>query len=327
MRQGEGVTGEEELFAREPANPILIPGGAWWEARGVLNPAAAVVAGRIALVYRAVGSDGLSRLGVAWSDDGRIFPERRFLHEAMPDDGEARLGIEDPRLTYLEDHLWLVYTKASVAPVGAPQLEWEPAPFRVRMALARADELTHVSEERPLLAGVQSKDGVLFPRRIAGQYHALVRIYPAIQVTRSTDLRTWSPPQAVLEPIPGGWEGERIGAGPPPIETPWGWLLIYHANAFYHSSGNKRHYRTGLALLDLEDPAKVLYRHPRPIFSPSAPYEQNGPVGMVVFATGLVERDGHYYLYYGAADGVIGLAVAPVNAVHDVLRRGLGVEG
>jgi len=316
---------QDEIFVREPGNPILMPGGAWWEARGVLNPAAAIVNGRVALVYRAVGSDGLSRLGVAWSEDGRTFAERSFLYEAMPDDGEARLGIEDPRLTYLEDHLWMTYTKTSTAPVGAPQLSWEPAPFRVRMALARADDLSHISAERPLLAGVQSKDGVLFPRRVSDNYHALVRVYPSIQVTHSADLRTWSPPQTVLEPIPGTWEGERIGAGPPPIETPWGWLLIYHANAFYEASGNKRHYRTGLALLDLEDPSKVLYRHPHPIFSPRTNYEMNGPVGMVVFATGLIERAGQFYLYYGAADGVIGLAVAPVHAVYDLARAGLGI--
>ncbi|MGH2347266.1 MAG: glycosidase, partial [Chloroflexota bacterium] len=74
----------------------------------------------------------------------------------------------------------------------------------------------------------------------------------------------------------------------------------------------------------LNDPAKVLYRHPEPIFVPQAPYEQNGPVGMVVFATGLIERDGNYYLYYGAADGVIGLAVAPVDPIHDLLRRAVG---
>jgi predicted GH43/DUF377 family glycosyl hydrolase len=313
----------KDLFVRDSANPILMPTDSWWEARGVLNPGAAKVDDRIALVYRAMGADGLSRLGVAWSADGRTFAERAFLHESLPNDAEARLGIEDPRLTYLDNHLWMVYTKTSVAPVGASELSWEPAPYRVRMALARADGLLQVSEERPLLEGRQAKDGVLFPRRVGGLFHALLRVYPSIQVTHSPDLKNWSTPRTVLEPVPGTWEAERIGAGPPPLETPWGWLLIYHGNEFYHPSGNQRHYRTGLALLDLNDPSKVLYRHPDPIFAPRAPYEQNGPVGMVVFATGLLEHDGCYYLYYGAADGVIGLAVAPVDALHDLLRRGV----
>src|SRR5579871_5213432 len=125
-----------ELFVREAGNPILTPGDAWWEARGVLNPGAALVDNRVVLVYRAVGSDGLSRFGLASSEDGRTFPQRGFLYESAPGDDEARLGVEDPRLTRLEGELWIVYTKASVAAVGSPPLSWEPAPFRVRMALA-----------------------------------------------------------------------------------------------------------------------------------------------------------------------------------------------
>ena len=313
----------EDLFVRDPGNPILVPNDSWWEARGVLNPGVAMVDDRVAMVYRAVGSDGLSRLGVAWSDDGRRFTERRFLHEASPDDPAGRLGIEDPRLIWLDHELWLVYTKASVAPVGTPPLTWEPAPFRVRMALARATNAAQVTEERPILSDTQAKDGVLFPRRIGGLYHALVRVYPSIQLTTSPNLREWSAPRTVLEPVPGDWEGERVGAGPAPIETGWGWLVIYHANAHYTAEGNRRHYRTGLAVLDRDDPTKVLYRHPEPIFVPRESYETAGPVGMVVFATGLIERQGQYYLYYGAADGVIGLATAPVEALHGLIERGL----
>ncbi len=315
----------EELFVRDSSNPILVPGDTWWEARGVLNPGVAMVDGRVAMVYRAVGSDGISRFGVAWSEDGRRFTRRVFLYEAPPGDGEARLGVEDPRLTWNEGILWAVYTKVSVEPVGSVPLAWEPAPFRMRMALARADGATTLADERPLLAGLQAKDGVLFPHRIGRLYHVLLRNYPSIQVSSSPDLRLWSCPRTVLDPIAGTWEGERIGTGPPPIETPWGWLLIYHANEHYHAQGNRRHYRTGLAVLDRDDPTRVLYRHPDPIFSPRTAYELSGPVGNVVFATGLIEREGLYHLYYGAADGVIGLATAPVGRIHALLERVLGV--
>jgi predicted GH43/DUF377 family glycosyl hydrolase len=316
----------DEIFSRDARNPILTPSGVWWEARGVFNPGAVTVDGRVALIYRAVGADGLSRFGMAWSDDCRQFTERQFFYEAAPGDADARLGVEDPRLTRLEGDLWMVYTKASVAPVGSPVLEWEPAPFRVRMALARVDSAGMVFGERPFLSDVQSKDGVLFPRRIGGRAYALTRIYPAIQVTSSPDLSTWSVPRAVLEPRSGSWEGERIGAGPPPIETPWGWLLIYHANEYYHADGNRRHYRTGLAVLDRDDPTRVLYRHPEPILEPRATYERDGTVGNVVFATGLIERDGVYHLYYGAGDGVIALATAPVRAVYALLERVLHAD-
>jgi predicted GH43/DUF377 family glycosyl hydrolase len=191
------------------------------------------------------------------------------------------------------------------------------------VALARLDGgVTH--DERPILPDLQAKDGVLIPRRIGGRCYALLRVFPSIQVSSSSDLRTWSLPRTLLEPIEGTWEGERIGAGPPPVETPWGWLLLYHGNEYYRVEGNQRHYRVGLAVLDREDPARVLYRHPEPIFVPRAPYETAGPVGNVVFPTGLIAREGLYYLYYGAADGVIGLATAPVAAVHAVLEQALG---
>jgi predicted GH43/DUF377 family glycosyl hydrolase len=313
----------EELFVREPENPILVPGDGWWDARGVLNPGVAVVDGRTAMIYRAVGAEGLSRFGVAWSEDWRHFEERSFLYEAPPDDTEARLGVEDPRLTWLDGTLWAVYTKASVAPFGNQTMPNEPVPFVVRIALARADGASRLYDERPLLPQVLAKDGVLFPRRVGGRYYAFVRIFPSIQVSSSTDLVSWSTPRTVLEPIAGTWEAERIGAGPPPVETPWGWLIIYHANEYYRATGNRRHYRTGLAVLDLDDPTRVLYRHPEPIFVPSAPYETAGPVGNVVFPTGLIERDGLYYLYYGAADGVIGRATAPVSEVHALIERAI----
>jgi len=321
------MSDEVDVFTRALENPILAPSGAWWEARGVLNPGAAVVEGRIMLVYRAVGLDGCSRLGVAWSDDGVSFQERRHFYEPLPGDHAARLGVEDPRLTILEGELWVSYTKASVAPVGSPTLSWEPAPFLMRMALARVDPRRGLVDERPLLPAVQAKDAVLFPRRINGLYWALVRVYPSMQVTTSPDLRTWSTPITVLEPRPGSWEGERVGAGAPPVETPWGWLVLYHANERYRAEGNRRHYRMGVALLERDDPTRVLYRRPDPLFSPHAAYEQEGPVGRVVFGTGLVERDGRYFLYYGAADGVIGVAstgVADLQRLVDPAQRTAG---
>lgn len=313
-----------ELFTRDPENPILSAGTEWWEEKGVLNPGVAAVNGGVVMVYRARGADGLSRLGVTWSDDGRRFARRQFLHEAARDDALARLGLEDPRLTPLEGDLWVIYTKASVDPVGTLQSTWETAPFRLRVALARVQDGERIGEERPLLADVQAKDGVLFPRRIHGLYYALVRIYPSMQITSSPDLRSWSAPRTLMQPRPGTWEAERIGAGPPPIETRWGWLLIYHANEYYERDGNKRYYRAGLAVLDKDDPTRVLYRHPDPILVPTTEHETGGSVGNVVFPSGLLARDGLYYLYYGGGDSTISLATAPVAVLDEFLERALG---
>ncbi len=311
-----------DLFVREPSNPILVPSAAWWEAGGVLNPGVVTAGDRVVMIYRAAGIDHISRMGITWSDDGRRFTSRGLYYEAPPSDYEARLGVEDPRLTWLEETLYATYTKVAVAPVGSPMLSWEPAPFQLRTALAKIDLNGALSAER-IVSTQRAKDGVLFPRRIGDRYYALLREYPDIQIVSSVDLQTWSIPQTIMRPIAGTWEGERIGAGPPPIETPWGWLLIYHANEFYQQPGNRRHYRTGLVVLDRDNPARVRYRHPDPIFVPETDYERSGPVGMVVFATGLVVRDERYYLYYGAADGVIGLATAPVADVLALIARGI----
>ena len=111
-----------------------------------------------------------------------------------------------------------------------------------------------------------------------------------------------------MGPVPNSWQGERVGAGPPPLRTDAGWLLFYHGNEYLRMPGNKRLYSMGLAVLDLDAPERVLYRHLDPIFLPEAPYEVEGPVGNVVFGTGLAELHGRIYLYYGAGDGVIGMA-------------------
>jgi predicted GH43/DUF377 family glycosyl hydrolase len=315
-----------DLFTRSPLNPILRPSDRWWERRAVLNPGAALVDGRVVLVYRAVGGDGLSRFGLAWSEDGERFTSRADLptYEGALDDPYARLGVEDPRVTPLEGSFYLTYCKASVETADTPPLHWEFAPFRVRSGVGKTADFRTIREVGIVLPDVQTKDAVLFPARFGGRYAALVREFPSVQYVTSEDLRHWSEPHPVMHPIEGTWERERIGAGPPPIATPWGWLLLYHGNEYLRMPSNERMYRMGLAVLDANDPTHVLYRHPDPIFSPDAPYEVEGPVGNVVFGTGLVERDGTYYLYYGAGDGVIGLATAPREAIFDLLRRALG---
>jgi predicted GH43/DUF377 family glycosyl hydrolase len=313
------------LFSRSPSNPILTSTDRWWESRSVFNPGVAVVEGRVALVYRAVGGDGLSRLGLAWTRDGERIDERSELpfYEAALDDPYGRLGVEDPRVTPLDGQYYVTYCKASVDTADTPPLYWETAPFRVRTGIGLTRDFRSMVEVSSLRPDTNTKDGVLFPERIRGKYAALVREYPNIQYLTSPDLKEWSEPVTVLERIPGTWEGERIGAGPPPIRTPWGWLLLYHGNEYLHMPENKRMYCMGLAVLDAEHPTKVLYRHSEPIFRPEAPYEVAGPVGNVVFGTGIVELGDRVFLYYGAGDGVIGVAMADRTALYDLIGQGV----
>jgi predicted GH43/DUF377 family glycosyl hydrolase len=313
------------LFQRSPLNPILTPTDRWWEARAVLKPAAVLYRERVALVYRAVGADGLSRFGLAWTEDGERIAERREApwYESALDDPMARLGVEDPRITPLDGRFYLTYCKASVDTADHEPLSWETAPFRVRSALGVSAELSSMHEVSTILPSENTKDTVLFPEKIGGRYAALTRCYPSIQYLTSPDGWEWSEPAEVMAPVPGTWEGERIGAGPPPILTPWGWLLFYHGNEYLRMPGNRRLYRMGLAILDREEPWRVLYRHHDPIFEPEVAYEIEGPVGNVVFGTGLVELNDRYYLYYGAGDGVVGVAMAGRETVFDLLEKEL----
>lgn len=315
-----------DLFTRSALNPILAATDRWWESRAVFNPGVALFNGRVAIVYRAVGVDGISRFGLAWSDDGEHIVERLALpwYEGAIDDPAARLGVEDPRITPLDNSYYLTYCKASVAPASTPPLSWEPAPFRIRSGLACTTNFSDPREIGTIMPDDNTKDAVLFPERIGGRYAALIREYPAIQYITSNDMRTWSAPAPVMQPVPDTWEGERIGAGSPPWHTPWGWALLYHGNEYLHLPGNLRVYSMGLAVLDLVDPTRVLYRCPDPIFHPAAPYEMEGPVGNVVFGTGLVELAGNLLLYYGAGDGVIGVASCTRAAFDTMLRDALG---
>ena len=113
------------------------------------------------------------------------------------------------------------------------------------------------------------------------------------------------------------WEMLKVGAGPPPIKTKLGWLLIYHGV----SKDNV--YSAGVALLDLKEPSKVLGRTKNPILEPKEPYEKNGDVKNVVFPTGACIIDGKLFVYYGAADKVCCLATADLeNLLDHILNDG-----
>jgi predicted GH43/DUF377 family glycosyl hydrolase len=298
------------LFERDLSNPILAPSpSVWWEAKGVLNPGVVRYGNEIIMLYRAVGGDGISRFGLARSTDGRHFDrQEKPWAETAPGDWDGRLGIEDPRIVCIGGVFYISYCKVGVGPATAERLWWENAPFHIRPWIARTEDFSVMREIGSVRGDQIAKDLVLFPERIGGKFVAMIREFPSIQIIRSSDLVNWDPPTAIIEPIPDSWEADRVGAGPPPLRVPGGWLVIYHANEYLRLPENQRIYRLGLALLDSDDPTMVKYRHPEPIFTPEAPYECSGPVGNVVFATGLIETDGELALYYGAGDGVIGRA-------------------
>jgi predicted GH43/DUF377 family glycosyl hydrolase len=243
-------------------------------------------------------SDGLVRLNflshlrVVRCGDGRSVAELtdRCL---WPEGPFEEFGVEDARITAIGTRFWITYV--AVSRHGASTALASTTDFRT-------------FDRHGIIFCVENKDVVLFPDLIGGEYVALHRpngatpfTRPEMWVARSPDLRYWGRHQ----PLSWGaemWETGRVGAGPPPLRTPDGWLVIYHGNRRPDSPGAVGAYSAGAILLDPEDPARVLKRTAAPFFIPTTDFERNGFVRDVVFPTGIVAAGDSLLVYYGAAD-------------------------
>ncbi len=325
-------------LAKSLRNPILKPGTHPWAAEAVLNPAAAVSGGRTHLIYRAIGMDGVSRLGYASSPDGITFDKRlpypvyvarnphnlavhlRRYSPVMYPSGGSWGGCEDPRMVVIEGRVYVTFNMFE---------NW-----RLRVAVIEMSEEDFLAMrfdrwEGPVILshGDRDKNWVLFPQMFGGRFAVLHSIIGDdayhVRVEYTDDLATLSrrkfvspDPQQVPD-TPIAWHVHTRSAGPPPLRTEKGWLVLYHANDA--KEGHK--YKLGAMLLDLVDPTKVLYRAAAPVLSPDEPYENHGKPG-IVYAAGAVVRDGKLFVYYGGADKVICVATAPLQAFVDALIAG-----
>ncbi|MDQ7028428.1 MAG: glycosidase [Ardenticatenia bacterium] len=278
---------------RHPANPILLPHPLHtWEHLNVFNAAVVYHAGLFHMLYRAQGLDYVSHIGYAVSEDG-VHWARLDRPVFSPQASWECRGVEDPRITLLEEHFYMTYTGYS--------------PQGTRAALARSSNLITWERLGIVLPGEDNKDHVLFPARIRGRYAMLHRRLPNIWLAYSEDLLHWTDHTIIMRPRPDTWEHLKIGAGAPPLLTEHGWLLIYHA------VDAQRVYRLGAALLDAQNPARVVARLPMPILEPKEPWEHKGDVPNVVFTCAVVARNDTLYVYYGAADRVMGLATGSLS--------------
>lgn len=288
-------------------NPILMPDPSHsWENINVYNPAVVHYRGMFRMWYRAQGTDLVSRIGFAVSEDG--FHWKRLDQPVlMPEWPEEEYGVEDPRVTIIGDTLYMVYT-------GYSRLG-------TRVMLARSPNGFVWERQGCLLPDEDNKDAALFPEKVGDRYVMLHRRPPNIWLAYSDNMMDWYNHQVIIHPRPGMWGNTRVGGGGPPIKTDQGWLLIYHGY-------NEAHvYSLGLALLDYEEPGRVLSRPEAPIFYPMMPWERFGEVAGVVFSCGQVILDDTVYVYYGGADRVIGVATGSLRTmIDDVLaaaRRGV----
>jgi len=229
--------------------------------------------------------------------------------------GESEYGVEDARITKIGNKYYMTYVGVSEKN-GASSF------------LAVSNDLNKW-KEKGMIFREQNKDVVLFPEKIKGKYVALNRpessfIFSksSIWISYSPDLTYWGKDQALLRAREDSWEEERNGAGPPPIKTKKGWLIIYHG--FRNVRGNSK-YSAGAALLDLKNPEKVLARSPanKPLFTPDKKYEQKGFMNNVVFPTAAIpDLDKKSLLIYsGGADSIITVRKVSFNDIFKNMER------
>jgi len=279
-------------------NPILKPITSHdWESRMVFNAATLYEDNRVHIVYRAVGDDGISRLGYASSSDGYQIDERLPYPIFEPSTSEDADGCEDPRITLLDGQYFMCYTALNDRILST---------FQIALTSIEVNDLINKrwkwGERLYPFSGIRNKDAALFPNKINGKYALLHRVEPDICIAYSDNLINWCNMKAIIRPQREKWDSFKIGIGSPPIETDWGWLVIYHGVNF-----NKA-YCLGIVLLDKDNPEKVIYRSSKPILEPIEEYERLGAVPNVVFSCGTVKMDNEVLIYYGGADSVLCVA-------------------
>lgn len=329
------------LLQRYEKNPILIPNEAnWWESKAVFNCAILHYENKFHMLYRAIGEYEryISRIGYASSTDGYSFA--RSNHIALePTQDYEKYGIEDPRMVEIDNQVYITYVILSAYVTDGAVVE-------ASTALATTTDFLKYTRLRVITSkGSNNKDVVLFPEKMsqqqssvlssstssnnadgAGKYFFLHRpsswigsTYgvdkPSIWLGEGNALTNFEKHTLLLKPEED-WEEFKVGAGPPPIKTRAGWLVIYHGVS------REKVYSAGAALLDLHDPSKIIGRTKTPILEPKEPYEKLGDVNNVVFPTGacIVDND-KLFVYYGAADKVCCLATTDLNYLLDHILK------
>ncbi len=325
--------------SRSIKNPILSPGSHPWTAEAVLNPAAAIIGGRTHLVYRAIGVDGVSRMGYASSNDGIAFDERlpypifAAPHLKAPEEhihlrryspvlypsGGSWGGYEDPRMVVIDGRVYVTFNMFE---------NWVLRVAYITMPVTDFLAKRFYKWEGPFILshGTRDKNWVLFPELIHGKFavlHSIIGDTPDRVRIEFTDNLKMLSKRHFLSPDPQkipdrqiAWHVHVRSAGPPPLKTPKGWLLFYHANDIENHK-----YKVGAMLLDLADPTRIIARAAAPVLEPDYPYENHGKPG-IVYSGGATVKDGKLYIYYGGADKVICVATAMLDDFIEALLDG-----
>lgn len=314
---------------RRSENPLLSPICTnVWEAEATFNPAALYDNGNIHLLYRALGPEGISRIGYASGEDGICFPNRmpypiytyapkhpQFSREKLRYNpqlfasGGGWGGSEDPRTVKIEDRIFMTFSafegwhsiRIGMVHISVEDFRKQNWNWSSPIYLSPADQV--------------HKNWVLFPEKINGKYTLLTGITPHIQIEQYETLEDFEKRAPTIQSVylqkPGGiagWEEKVRGVGPPPLNTEYGWLVFYHG----HDKDHPDKYKLGAMILDHNDPTKILYRSQTPLLEPDEWYENDGKPG-IVYASGAIVKDGEIFIYYGGGDKVVCAAHMPLK--------------
>ncbi len=313
--QYECKFGAEALFTRSPENPILTARDWPYLAHAVFNPGATLIDGETLLLARVEDMRGFSHLTVARSADGKTGwrVDDRPAHVADPAFDEEEFGVEDPRIVWLD-------------PLGAYAVTYTSFVHGETVISLATTKDFETFERLGRLLPPEDKDAALLPKLTNGLFalihRPIIRGEAHMWISFSPDLKYWGDHRLLLATRAASWDVHRVGLGSPPIETEEGWLIIYHG---VRRTASGSLYRAGLALLDLEEPWRVIRRSKDWVFGPRAYYEMVGDVPGVVFPNGAVvdTEARELRVYYGAADTVVALATADFDEVMEYL---LGCE-
>jgi beta-1,4-mannooligosaccharide/beta-1,4-mannosyl-N-acetylglucosamine phosphorylase len=248
---------------------------------------------------------GFSADGLAWQID----PEPIRFSCDDPELANFVYGY-DPRVVLIEDRYYVTWCNGYHGPT-------------IGVAWTDDFETFHQVENAFL---PYNRNGVLFPRKIDGRFAMLSRPsdnghtqFGDVFYSESPDLCFWGRHRHVLGPVANSWQATKVGGGPVPLEIAEGWLLLYHGVL---TSCNGFVYSVGVAVLDRDEPWKVIARAAPHVLAPETPYECIGDVPNVVFPTAMLHdpATGRLAIYYGAADTVTGLAFAYVDELVQFAR-------
>ena len=323
----------------------------YFENEGVFNPGSIQDQNGIHLYYRAVSEGNYSTVGYARLSDPTKVAERWERPLYTPRHITEKHGVEDPRIAKIDDTYYLTYTafdgfnalgalatstdgfsfvrEGIITPnISLLDMErhLEEAGNEIHKKYYSHIEMLHKREPVLEQVLVWDKDVVFFPRKINGKFAFMHRIWPGIQVVMYEHMDDLTPefwkdyfhhfPEHIMMDPVFDYESSHIGGGCVPIETPEGWLIIYHG-VEKRRYGNI--YHAAAALTDLNNPTKVIGRLKVPLFSPDQEYEQVGYVNNVVFPTGTAQVDDTLYMYYGASDSHIAAASCSMKALLEAL--------